>query len=352
MPAGTPAAPTGYFVSQGNGQVFLQWNLVAGALSYQVQRSLDGVTYTNYANPTPNSFLDTAVTVGTVYYYQVASINGAGTGNFTPPQAVIPTMGGEMSLAELQTRCRQRADRLNSNFVTLLEVNSYINQSMYELYDLLITEYEEYFKAPNAIFYTTGGIQSIYPMPNGILTFLENDGVTPFVAAPIYKLLGLDIGLNGANVQTGNNGWVTVDKYNFIDRNRYFYPTPGGTIYGVFNCQYRWMGGNIEFIPTPTANQPFRIQYIPRLPVLLQPTDLTTTSISGWLEYVITDVAIKILQKEESDITVLAAQKVALIQRIEASAMNKDAGRPDTISDSRGNRMWGQGAWGFNGGGW
>lgn len=341
-----PAAPTGFNVTQGNGQVYLQWNIVAGATSYQIYRSTDNVTFAAYATSPQNLYLDVAVTLGTAYYYKVASINGSGTGTSTNSQLTIPTMGGEMSLAELDVRCRQRADRLNSNFVTLPEINSYINQSMYELYDLLITVYDDYFKAPNAIFYTTGGNRYIYPMPNGVLNFKDDD-LNNFVAEPIYKLLGLDMGLN-----IGNNGWVTVDKYNDIDRNRFFYPTPGGTIYGVFNCQYRWMGNNLELIPTPTTSQPFRIQYIPRLRQLLQPTDITTTSISGWLEYVITDVAIKILQKEESDVSVLMAQKMALKQRIDESAMNKDAGRPDTISDVRGNRMRSRVDWGFGGGGW
>lgn len=334
-----PAIPSNFYITQANGQVYLQWDIIAGSTSYSVQRSLDGVTYASLATPTLNEYLDTAVIVGTNYFYKIASTNGSGTSPYTSPQSIIPTMGGEMSLSELATRCRQRADRLNSNFVTLPELNSYINLSMYELYDLLIDVYEDYYKAPAAIFYSTGGNQQLYPMPNGILTFKDNN-LNDFVPEPIYKLLGLDLGLN-----TGNNGWVSVGKFNYLDRNKFFYPTPGSTIYGVYEVLYRWMGNFLELIPTPSANQPFRIQYIPRLRQLLKPTDLTTTSISGWLEYVITDVAIKILQKEESPVDVLMAQKMALKQRIEESAFNKDAGRPDTITDVRGS------GWFNNGGG-
>ena len=168
------------------------------------------------------------------------------------------------------------------------------------------------------------------------------------IAAPIYKLVGVDMGLN-----ISNNGWVTVQKYNEIDRNRFFYPNSASTIYGVFNCQYRWLGQNIEFIPVPSGAQPFRLIYVPKLPALIAPTDLSTTSISGWIEYVITDVAIKILQKEESDVSVLMAQKAALKLRIEQSTNNKDIGRPDTISDTRGQNFWNQNG-NFNGssGGW
>jgi hypothetical protein len=344
---GIPGIPQNFYTVQGDGKVALAWDISTGTTNYNILRSTDGVNFTTIATPTLNNYLDTSVSLGTLYYYQVSASNASGTSGTTSSQSVIPTMGGEMSLGELQTRCRQRADRLNSQFVTVPEVISYIQQSMYELYDLLIDVYEDYFKAPNAIFYSTGGSKQYYPVPNGVLTF-KNDALQDFVPAPIYKLLGLDLGLN-----TSNNGWVTVDKYMFADRNKYFYPNTASTLYGVFNCQYRWMGTNLELIPAPSANQPFRIQYIPRLPAMIQETDMTTTSISGWLEYVITDVAIKILQKEESDVSVLMAQKEALRQRIMAGASNRDAGRNDSISDTRGNSWWNRNG-GFNGpsGGW
>lgn len=342
-----PGIPQNFYVTQGNGQVFLQWDLCAGATSYDVQRSTDGVTYASIATPAVNQYLDANPTIGTFYYYKVASVNGSDTSGYSEALTIVPTMGGEMSLSEIDIRSRQRADRLNSKFVGTAENISNINQSLYELYDLLIDVYEDYYKAPDALFYSSGGNQQAYPMPNGILTFKDNSG-NDFVAAPIYKLLGLDMGLN-----VSNNGWVTVSKYNYIDRNRFFYPNTASTIYGVFNCQYRWLGDKIEFIPVPSGNQPFRILYIPRLPALLQPSDLTTSSVSGWIEYVITDVAIKILQKEESDVSQLVMQKEALRQRIMSGAANRDAGMPDTISSVRGNGWWGgsNGPSGWNHGG-
>ena len=111
--------------------------------------------------------------------------------------------------------------------------------------------------------------------------------------------------------------------------------------------RYRLMGSQIEFVPTPSAGQTIRIWYIPRLVELLQDTDMVD-GVSGWTEYIITDAAIKALQKEESDVSVLAAQKMALIKRIEESAMNRDVGQPDTITDIRRNGAWG-GGYGWNG---
>lgn len=261
---------------------------------------------------------------------------------YTSPQSVVPTIQGEMSLGELRTQCKQRADRLNSDFVTVPEWNSYINQSMYELYDLLIDIYEDYYKAPTAMF-TTNGSQYIYPLPNGVLLFKDDQG-NSFKAPALYKLLGMDLG-----IQTTNNAWVTLDKYNFIARNQYLYPNSASTIYGMFNSRYRMMGSNVELIPTPSGNQNFRFQYIPKLNMLLADNEISTTSISGWLEYVIVDAAIKALQKEESDVSVLMAQKEALKVRINASANNRDAGRPDTISDTRSGRYGSGNGLGWNG---
>lgn len=336
-----PATPVNFFVQTANGQNLASWSLVAGATSYSVQRSIDGVNYTTVATPSTTSYLDTTVLLGTQYWYQVASINASGTGNYTTAQSAVPTTQGEMSLGQIRLAAQQRADRVNSQFVTLPEWNQYINQSLFELYDLLITVYEDYFLAPPVQFVADGSTY-IYPLPDGRIVFKDNN-LNPIVAPPFYKLYGVDLGLNNAN-----NAWVTVNKFNFIDRNQFTYPNTASTIYGVFNLRYRVLGNNIEFIPTPSAGQPLRLQYIPRMNMLLQDSDITITGVSGWIEYVITDAAIKALQKEESDVSVLMAQKTALMLRIQDSAMNRDVGQADTISDVRQNGYWGSGQ-GYNG---
>jgi hypothetical protein len=80
---------------------------------------------------------------------------------------------------------------------------------------------------------------------------------------------------------------------------------------------------------------------------LLADTDITTTGISGWIEYVIVRAAKYALDKEESDTSKLDAQLLYLKGRIEESAQNRDAGIPDKISDIRGSGWYGQ-----TGGGW
>lgn len=314
----TASTPTNFYLQTGNGQNFLSWDLMSGATSYGVQRGTDGVNFATLASPAPNNYLDTSSTIGTQYYYQVSSINGSGTSAYTTAQSIVSAPTAELSLGQVRLLSQQRADRVNSQFVSLPEWNSYINQSYFELYDLLVTLFEDYYLA-TPVNFTTDGSAS-YALPNG----------TNYSAAKaFYKLMGVDCGLN-----TTNNAYVTLKKFDFIARNRYVYPNITSTPLGVFNMQYRVMGDAIQFIPQPASGQTIRLWYIPRLTQLLKDTDIMD-GVSGWTEYVIIDAAIKALQKEESDVSVLMAQKQAMMVRIQSSAMNRDAGQPDTISNTR-----------------
>lgn len=346
-----PGSPLNVYLTQANRQVLFQWDLTVGATSYIVQRSVDGVTYSTVSSPTNPYYLDTAVVAGNQYWYQAAAVNASGTSAYSAPQSTVPTPTGEFSLGGIRLAAQQRADRVASNFVTKPEWSSYINQAMFELYDLLITTYSDYYVATPAQFITSNN-NGMYPLPDGITSFSNGiTGAPGYIAPALYKLLGVDLGLN-----TANNAWVTVKKFNWSDRNRFIYPNTASTIYGVFNLQYRLMGNFIDFIPPPSSNQPIRLWYIPRLTELLQDTDITTTGISGWIEYVIVRAAKYALDKEESDTSKLDTQIAYLKGRIEESAQNRDAAFPDTISDVRGSSWNGQSGNGYgpqgSSGGW
>lgn len=304
-------------------------DIVPGATSYNIQRSVDGVNFTTIQAPVVPLFLDYTVTQGVQYFYQMAATNGTGDSPFTSVLSAVPSTSGLLCLSQLRTMSRQRADRVNSPFITDSELNVYINQSYFELYDMLVTLYEDYYMAVPALLQTTGASVQQYPLPDGITPFVEYLTGNSFIPKPFYKLLGVDCGL--AN---NTNAWVSLHKFDFISRNRYVFPNVTSTYLGVFNLRYRIVGNTIFFIPTPSAGQFMRLWYVPRLVQLLQDTDLCD-GVSGWTEYIIIDAAIKILQKEEADVSVLAAQKMAMIDRIQSSAMNRDAGAPDTITDNR-----------------
>ena len=50
-----------------------------------------------------------------------------------------------MNLTQLQLEVRRRSDMENSQFIKDVELTTYINQSYVELYDLLVSIYEDYF---------------------------------------------------------------------------------------------------------------------------------------------------------------------------------------------------------------
>ncbi len=326
----------------GNGSNFLSWPIVAGATTYTVQRSLDGVTFSTVGSPATNYYLDSSVTTGTNYYYQVASTNTDGTSGYNPsyPVSIVPCLPGQINLGYLRYMSQLRADKLNSEFLTTDEWNWNINQSIYELYDILVTKFgDDYFMAAPVTFTTTGARN--YPLPDGTTT------IGGSVPQGLYKLIGVDCG-----VAVGNNAWVTLPRYNWIDRNKFIYPQLQANALGVFNLSYRQMGNQLYFIPNPSAGQYIQIWYVPVLNQLLKDTDMLDFSISGWSELIIVDAAIKALLKEEGfeQADALSNIKMALLERIQTTAANRDVGQPNTISDTRGNTGFYDGG-GFGGSG-
>lgn len=217
-----------------------------------------------------------------------------------------------LTLSELRAASRQRADMVNSQFITDAEFNSYINQSYFELYDLLVSKFgDNYYVAPVYTF-QTNGTDYQYALPTN---------------PEVYKLLGVDLALSGTT-----DSFVTIRPFEFIDRNRYAVPN-FQSFYGLTNLRYRLNGDKIWFTPTPAAGQRIRLWYIPRMTTLATDNDVVD-GISGWTEYIIVDAAIKAMQKEESDVSALMAQKQMLIQRINAMAEGRDAGSPAKVSDN------------------
>lgn len=210
-----------------------------------------------------------------------------------------------ITLAELKTQARQRADMENSEFVSDSELTSYINASLAELHDLLIASYCDDYMMIEYIFTSTGDLA--YNLPDDF-----------------YKLRGVD-------VRRGNGQWATVKRYNFNRRNEQ-QNAYAWNLLGLPYIEYRLVGRQIRFNRTPDNALNFRIWYHPALTKLVADTD-AYDDINGFAEYVVVDAAIKMMQKEESDVRVLAAQKEGLRQRIIAMAANRDANEPASVTD-------------------
>lgn len=348
MSANIPYQPVTPVLQTGNQQNLLSWPIVAGATGYVVQRSLDGITYANVGTPVTNYYTDTAVTVGLNYFYQVASSNTNGTSVFTPsfPASIVPCLPGQINLGYLRYQSQLQSDKLHSQYLTDDEWNFNINQSANELYDILITKYgDNYLMAPYLLIPLTGS--EAYALPDGLL----------YSSAPaFYKLLGVDVNISGA-ISTPNAGWIPVARFNWSDRDKYTtFPGQAGALNNIYQMSYRQMG-NLLFVIPANMNQTLRISYVPMLRQMLLDTDMLPFSISGWAEYVIVDAALKAMGKQEDfdKVAYFNGRKLALLERIETTAANRDAGQPNTVSNTRatmgdpGFSGWGSG-WGGSGG--
>ncbi len=145
------------------------------------------------------------------------------------------------TLTSIRESVRERADMQHSEFVSDSELDSYINNSYKELYDLIVSRFEDYYSVR---YITTVGIDAQIPLPEDF-----------------YKLRGVDLNRDG-----GDN-WITVSKWMFAERNQ-ANRTNNRLIYGVNDVQYRAMGDKIEFLPVSSAPGTYRIWYVPKTPTL------------------------------------------------------------------------------------
>jgi hypothetical protein len=216
-------------------------------------------------------------------------------------------MARPVSLASLKEQARFRADQVNSGFVSDSELRGYINASLTELYDLLVAAYGD-------DYYTKTVPQSI-----------TSTGAEYYaLASDFYKLQGVDLQMDSVN-------WKTLKPYMFSERNRW-----GGV--GAWNdggCKYKLMGTNLYLKPVPPVGKVLQVWYVPICPSLAVDAD-EFDFINGWEEYVIVDVAIKMMVKEESPIGELAAQKQAMRARLDQMKIDRDIGQPMRIADVRG----------------
>jgi len=210
-----------------------------------------------------------------------------------------------ITLAQLKSQARDRADMANSQFVSDSELVNYINGSIAELHDLLIAAYDNEYFITEYTFSTVSGTDS-YALP-----------------ADFYKLRGIDS-------RVGTDQWFTLQPFNFNERNSKN-ELLSYLAYGN-NFRYRIMGSDLVFSPVPQGVYSIKLWYIPVATKLSSDSD-TLNDLNQFSEYVIVDAAIKMANKEEADVSVLAAQKAELKRRIEVMAQNRNADKSESISD-------------------
>lgn len=315
---GPVLTPSGFNAVSAQGVVLLSWVPSVGASIYYVSRSPDGITYTELGTTTAPSYQDSTGVLSTIYYYYVQAGNGTNSSIPTAAQKALSLLPGQTTLGNMRLAAKQRCDRVNSKYLTDQEWNNNISDSRKELNDILVQKFGNDYNVAYPYTYTTSGTidpltqASTYPLP-----------------VDFYKLLGAEVALNPADP----NSWITLRKFEFIQRNLWNFPNVY-TFYGITNLRYRLNGTNLMIVPIPSSGQTIRIWYVPRPNQLINDTDIVD-GYSDYEEYVIVDVCIKALVKEDSDPSAFMSQKQALLQRINEAAENRDIGEPETVSDSK-----------------
>src|SRR4051812_35733925 len=151
---------------------------------------------------------------------------------------------GATSFGAIITAAQERADMVNSSFITDAEWRAMANASLQVLWDKLIEAYGNDYEVQSAFAITTDGTNDHYALP------------TDF-----YKLLGVDLQLTGSSTTAA--GWVTIWRFNFAQRNQWTLPNVT-TLWGRSNMRYRLSGGYIWFAPLPAGGQSLRLWYAPR----------------------------------------------------------------------------------------
>jgi hypothetical protein len=216
-------------------------------------------------------------------------------------------MARKFTIAQLATRARERADMVNSGFITPSELRGYLSASYAELYERLIQ---------SGLFYFDWQTQTINGDGNELYDLPDD----------YYATLRMDY-------EWSSNYHTELWEYMFQERTR-FENAIGGATSG-YSTHYTISGSKVSLLPAPTGGT-YRHFYAPR-PMDLgseeYSDDTEIDGVGGWEEWIIVDAARKMLAKEESTTAHLERDLQRLEARIEEMAQNRAWASPRRVVD-------------------
>lgn len=221
-------------------------------------------------------------------------------------------MPATVTLTELILRSRSRADMIGSDFVDdTTEVIPWINESIRGLYDKLVGAYGEGYFSQNVEFDTEADVDSY-------------DLVADAEIDDFYKLDGIDVIFSETHIKT-------LRKFNWGDRNKYL-NSMAWSASSYKRIRYNLKGLSLIFRPPPAGVYTVRVWYVPAFAALTTGAE-TFDGINGWEKVVIAEVAKRMLDKEESDVTELNNDIARWNAEIVAIAANRDPGEEQPSLD-------------------
>lgn len=190
------------------------------------------------------------------------------------------------TLVNLRTRAQQEANMVNSNLVSTSEWNTWANSEYLALYEMLVAAGTNISETSVNITVGTDIVSGVYTLPADFL------------------------GLVLLSRQLNTQRWVTLREALTREIDRF-------PVQMSWASHYRLSNNTLVFYPQPqAAGQVYRLIYVPT-PTALSADGDTVNGVNGWEEYIVVGMAIRALQKIESDATPLVQRKAELTARIQ-----------------------------------
>ena len=223
-------------------------------------------------------------------------------------------MARTATLASLQAQALQRADiPATTTRYASGETAEYVNQSMAELYGILVQSDEDFYTVSVPL--TTVSGQADYTFASLVT---NND---------VLKYRGLDVPTVGGFKRS-------AERLEWSERNDYTGPMP--VFIAGRPLKVHVTKDTLSLYPTPTGGLACTFWYVPNPPRLDVAGTITFDGCSGWEEYIVLDVAAKMLVKDAllEEAGMLLQQKEVLKQGILATRQ-RDISGPRHISRKR-----------------
>jgi hypothetical protein len=252
-----------------------------------------------------------------------------------------------VSADDLEQRVRERADMVDSQFVTSAEVQRFLEASWQDLYSIMVASGEDLFIRRVRI---TGSAADPLVTENGDLIVTENGdvlivgGVVPvgsYVNLPAQiKALRLVRHVDGVRLRKS-----TLHDLEMLQDSRH----SSRPLYYRLDMDPQNSYLRLELYPQPDRSYEFDVFYVPALSLKeFISSSFVSIPVRGWDEYVVLTASIKCKDKEESDINGVAKEREVLLERIRADLVPFDKSEPDQVvqMSATGNgdaesRMWG-----------
>lgn len=205
-----------------------------------------------------------------------------------------------------------------STLCTLVQVNLWIDQEKARLWEMLIDAGLGYYAEATPDQWTTNGSTGVHAL-----------------TATFGRLIAVEF-------QESTSRWCDVPRAHPAEVADY------GTT-GTYAEAYRFDGANVVLLPTPGAGLVYRVRYFAAPAVMSGDSD-TVDGVSGFEEYIILAVAVKMKNKQESNASALWARRQEILDRIEKARFDRLQYRPagrirDTDSDRRMTRALAECKW-------